>query len=274
LILVLLFPKGVIRQHHQLELALILYGVCLFFCIRYFPQLARRYITLASIARKLLGSTMKISWVFPVFLLWTMGQISRWVVQRWMGQDLSLNIEFEKEMFESLISASPIPETSFLNLLTALAVMPLAAFTTLSVLGGGAGAPPVWQGPFGYVHEDEGGVEMELGEKHRTFTQATQPTLPAPVTPSGVRTQLLGKTVNPPIPQTVFVQTLNDSTSMNVEQPYDPDNDQHPTPITANARSTRSHTGTPSMHQDSDVPMHQRPVIHGFTFDEDGLKRS
>jgi hypothetical protein len=37
-----------------------------------------------------------------------------------------------------------IPETSFLDLLTALAVMPLAAFTTLAVLEGGSTNPPDW----------------------------------------------------------------------------------------------------------------------------------
>ena len=144
LALVLLFPKNIIHQDRQLELALLLYVVCLFVAIRIFPYVARRYISYASLARRFLRSTMKIAWIFPVFLLWSMGQISNWIVQRWMGSDMTLNIQFEKEVFESLISAGPIPETSFLNLLTALAVMPMAAFTTLAVLGGGAGAPPAW----------------------------------------------------------------------------------------------------------------------------------
>lgn len=144
LALVLLFPRDLIHQNRQLELALLLYAICLFCAIRMFPYFARKYISLASLARKFLGATMKITWIFPVFLLWSMGQFSTWIVHRWMGKDLSLNIQFEKELFESLISAGPIPETSFLNLLTALAVMPMAAFTTLAVLGGGSGSPPEW----------------------------------------------------------------------------------------------------------------------------------
>ena len=64
-----------------------------------------------------------------------------------LGEDIALNIAFEKQLFESLISAGSTPETSFLNLLTALAVMPMAAFTTLAVLGGGAGEPPSWMRP-------------------------------------------------------------------------------------------------------------------------------
>ena len=144
--LVLMFPEGIIHQNRQLELALLLYA-SLYVSIRVFPGFARRYITLASLGRKFLGNTLRISWAFPIFLLWSMGQLSSYIVQQALGEDIALNIAFEKQLFESLISAGSSPETSFLNLLTALAVMPMAAFTTLAVLGGGAGQPPSWMKP-------------------------------------------------------------------------------------------------------------------------------
>ena len=43
---------------------------------------------------------------------------------------------------EDILNIGSVPEASFLDLLTALAVMPLAAFTTLTCLGGGSDAPP------------------------------------------------------------------------------------------------------------------------------------
>ena len=144
LVLVLVFPEGAVAQHRQLELALLLYAVSLYLSIRLFPGFARRYVKLANIARKLLGNTFRISWAFPIFLLWSMGQISSYIVQRVFGSNMSLNFQIEKQIFETMISAQSIPETSFLNLLTALAVMPMAAFTTLAVLGGGATTPPQW----------------------------------------------------------------------------------------------------------------------------------
>lgn len=153
--LVLMFPEGVVHQNRQLELALLLYGICLYISIRVFPSFARRYITLASLGRKFLGNTLRISWAFPIFLLWSMGQLSSYIVQRALGEDIALNIAFEKQLFESLISAGSSPETSFLNLLTALAVMPMAAFTTLAVLGGGAGQPPSWMRPGGKASVDD-----------------------------------------------------------------------------------------------------------------------
>ena len=160
LVLVLVFPDGVVAQNRQLELALLLYGVCLYLFIRLFPGFARRYITLASLARKLLGNTFRVTWAFPVLLLWSMGQISSSIVQRVFGSDMTLNIQFEQHVFEAMISAQSIPETSFLNLLTALAVMPMAAFTTLAVLGGGSASPPEWMRP--EVTEVDDAVQDQL----------------------------------------------------------------------------------------------------------------
>ena len=65
-------------------------------------------------------------------------------------------------MFESFISAGSTPETSFLNLITALAVMPMAAFTTLAVLGGGAGEPPSWMRPSEGHQSDDTQEQLDL----------------------------------------------------------------------------------------------------------------
>ena len=65
LALVLMFPEGVVHQNRQLELALLLYCICLFASIHLFPRFARRYITIASLGRKFLGNTLRISWAFP-----------------------------------------------------------------------------------------------------------------------------------------------------------------------------------------------------------------
>ena len=50
----------------------------------------------------------------------------------------------KKSFFESTLNIGSIPETSFLDLIAALAVIPLATFTTLAVLGAGSGDPPEW----------------------------------------------------------------------------------------------------------------------------------
>jgi hypothetical protein len=112
--------------------------------MKYYPLLAKRYIGIASFTRKWLISMTKISWLAPVLILWLMGRIASVVVLGWLGSDLELNIDLEKTFFESTLDIGSIPETSFLDLIAALAVIPLATFTTLAVLGAGSGEPPEW----------------------------------------------------------------------------------------------------------------------------------
>ena len=144
LAMVLMVPDTVMRENRRLELALILYIFTLSIVMKYYPKVASKYIGIASFTRKWLISMTKISWLAPVLILWLMGRMASVVVLGWIGSDIDLNIDFEKSFFESTLNIGSIPETSFLDLIAALAVIPLATFTTLAVLGAGSGDPPEW----------------------------------------------------------------------------------------------------------------------------------
>ena len=144
LAMVLMVPDTVMRENRRLELALILYIFTLSIVMKYYPKVANKYIGIASFTRKWLISMTKISWLAPVLILWMMGRMASVVVLGWIGSDIDLNIDFEKSFFESTLNIGSIPETSFLDLIAALAVIPLATFTTLAVLGAGSGDPPEW----------------------------------------------------------------------------------------------------------------------------------
>jgi hypothetical protein len=111
--------------------------------MKLFPMIAQKYIGLATITRRWLGSMGSITTATPFLVLWILGRIANIAVLGSMGDDISLSFQIEKELFETSFSIRSIPETSFVDLLTALAVMPLAAFTTLAALGAGAD-PPDW----------------------------------------------------------------------------------------------------------------------------------
>ncbi|DAC30301.1 MAG TPA: hypothetical protein HA327_03200 [Candidatus Poseidoniaceae archaeon] len=144
LAMVLMVPDTLMRENRRLELALILYIFTLGLVMKYYPKIAGKYIGIASFTRKWLISMTKISWLAPVLILWLMGRMASVVVLGWIGSDIDLNIDFEKSFFESTLNIGSIPETSFLDLIAALAVIPLATFTTLAVLGAGSGDPPEW----------------------------------------------------------------------------------------------------------------------------------
>ena len=250
--LVLMFPDGVVHQNRQLELALLLYGMCLYLSIRMFPAFARRYITLASLGRKFLGNTLRISWAFPVFLLWSMGQLSSYIVQRVLGEDIALNIAVEKQVFESLISAGSSPETSFLNLLTALAVMPMAAFTTLAVLGGGAGAPPSWMLQGRKTSSDDTQEQLDilsagLDQLAADVNQSTTPTPQSSYTPAVVQ-QVVVPVPSHPQPGAPPVPDASDADDMDFD---------------AVARRLANN----NEHEQPSAPSYNQPVIRGFDLD-------
>ena len=144
LAMVLMVPDSIMKENRRLELALILYIFTLGVVMKYYPMIAKRYIGIASFTRKWLISMTKISWLAPILILWLMGRMASVVVLGWIGSDIDLNIDFEKSFFETTLNIGSIPETSFLDLIAALAVIPLATFTTLAVLGAGSGDPPEW----------------------------------------------------------------------------------------------------------------------------------
>ena len=145
LFLVLIIPDTIMHTNRRLELALIVYIFGLLSVMKIYPKVAEKYIGIASFTRKWLISMTKLSWLAPVLVLWLLGRVASVAVIGWMGPDLNLSINLEKDLFETSLSIGSIPETSFLDLLTALAVMPLAAFTTIAVLGAGSSDPPEWR---------------------------------------------------------------------------------------------------------------------------------
>jgi hypothetical protein len=180
-------------------MALGIYLVVLILVMRIFPAFAKRNIGLAAFTRRWLISVTRISWLAPVLVLWLLGRIASLLVISWMGADVSGSIDLEQQIFENWLNIKNIPETSFLDLLTALAVMPLAAFTTLAALGGGSGPPPKWMEKSDELEEEEESVsdsaesksfappilpEIENEEEAFSFideqsTIDTQPTIPA-----------------------------------------------------------------------------------------------
>ena len=141
LALVLAVPDTIMREDRRLEMALLVYLGCFVLAMKAFPVIARKYIGLATFTRRWLGSMGSVTSLTPFLVLWILGRVANVAVLGSMGDGISLSFRVEKELFETSFSIRSIPETSFVDLLTALAVMPLAAFTTLAALGAGSDTP-------------------------------------------------------------------------------------------------------------------------------------
>ena len=173
LTLVMMVPESIVRLNRRLELAILLYIIGLLMAMRLYPRFCRKYIGIATFTRRWLISMTKLSWLAPVLVLWLMGRFASLVVLGWMGQDTELSITFEANLFETILGNAVIPETSFLDLLTALAVMPLAAFTTLAVLEGGSTNPPDWMNhPEDVISRFDGRESPDFGLLGKVTTAA------------------------------------------------------------------------------------------------------
>jgi len=175
---VIFIPDEWIRTDRRLEVAMACYLIVLIMVMRLFPKFARKHITTAAFTRRWLVSMTKLSFLAPVLVLWLMGRIASVIVLSWIGADVSSNLQLEQSFMEDFLNIGSVPETSFLDLLTALAVMPLAAFTTLACLGGGSGSPPAWMRIGNEIEiktpeqEGDGGAPVSIGRTVGTVTGA------------------------------------------------------------------------------------------------------
>ena len=175
---VIFIPDEWIRPNRRLEVALACYLIVLILVMRVFAKFARKHITIAAFTRRWLISMTKLSWLAPVLVLWLMGRLASVIVLSWVGADVSNTLHLEQSFMEDFLQIGSVPEASFLDLLTALAVMPLAAFTTLACLGGGSGTPPEWMRVGDEVaiktpeEEGDGGMIVSLGRTVGTVTGA------------------------------------------------------------------------------------------------------
>ena len=175
---VIFIPDEWIRPNRRLEVALACYLIVLILVMRVFPKFARKHITIAAFTRRWLISMTKLSWLETVLVLWLMGRLASVIVLSWVGADVSNTLHLEQSFMEDFLQIGSVPEASFLDLLTALAVMPLAAFTTLACLGGGSGTPPEWMRLGDEVaiktpeEEGDGGAIVSIGRTVGTVTGA------------------------------------------------------------------------------------------------------
>ncbi len=140
-------PSDWLIPNRLLELSMVGYLVSLALILRSFPNFAQRFVGAASTVRRFLVTVTKINWMFPVLILWLVGRIIVGFAFDLIQPDVSQwqQIALEKSIIEAFLPVNvEVPETSFLDMLVALAVLPLATFTTMAVLGGGRNDLPDW----------------------------------------------------------------------------------------------------------------------------------
>ncbi len=138
-------PAEYIATDRLMEFGMFGYLIALTIGLRIFPMYADRMVVVASRLRRAISKVTRFSWMAPVLLLWLFVRLAISIMFSQFGLDVENWQEFaiEKRLLEALLPVSiAVPESSFLDLLVALSILPVATFTTLvTVLGGGAEVP-------------------------------------------------------------------------------------------------------------------------------------
>jgi hypothetical protein len=138
------FPESFIRKDSALELGMVGYTIGLWVSFRVQPIISLKLIGFAAMFRKILWRITKISWILPVIILWGCARIILQFSLSTLGIDIAQwhDVQLGGLMLDLVAPDAQIPETAIIDYLVAISVLPMAAFTTISVLGGSNGLSP------------------------------------------------------------------------------------------------------------------------------------
>ena len=137
-------PENLIRKDSAFELGMLGYIIALWVSFRVQPIISSQFIGFAAMFRKILWRITKISWVLPVIILWACARfILRFSLDS-LGIEITQwhDVQLEGVILNLVAPEAKIPETAIIDFLVAISVLPMAAFTTISVLGGSNGLSP------------------------------------------------------------------------------------------------------------------------------------
>ena len=137
-------PEDFIRKDSALKLGMIGYIIGLWVSFRVQPIISSRLVGFAAMFRKVLWRITKISWILPVIILWGCARLILQFSLTTLGIDITQwhDVQLEGVILNLVAPEAQIPETAILDFLVAISVLPMAAFTTISVLGGSNGLSP------------------------------------------------------------------------------------------------------------------------------------
>ena len=156
-------PGSIVRPSRAFDLGMAGYLVALWIAVRIHPLVSWHLVGIAAMFRNVVWRVSRLSWILPIFLYWLVARL----VLLFSLDVLNVNYEqwhemqLEKIVLEMIAPDAEMPETAILDFIVAISVLPMATFTTISVLGGSQTMPD-WM--FDQEEKLESLRTKELGE--------------------------------------------------------------------------------------------------------------
>lgn len=131
-------PDNLVKSDSAFQLGIIGYLIALWAAIRIHPLISSRLIGVAYLLRNILGRFGRVSWTMPLILYWIFARFFLALSLGWLGIDYEQwhEMQLEKIVIQTVVDEADIPEKALLDSIVAISVLPMATFTTFSVLSG------------------------------------------------------------------------------------------------------------------------------------------
>ena len=136
-------PSKYVEPERAFELGMAGYFVALWIGLRIQPIYSKQLIGIAAWLRRILARISKFSWILPIIIFWFFARVSLGFGLQWLGVDYTAwhTVQLEAVLLNSIMPEESIPEAAIIDFLVAISVLPVAVFTTISVLGGAHDMP-------------------------------------------------------------------------------------------------------------------------------------
>lgn len=136
-------PDSLVRPSRAFDLGMAGYLVALWIAVRVHPVVSHQLVGIAAMFRNVVWRVSRLSWVLPIFLYWLVARVVLLVSLDVLNVDYEQwhEMQLEKIILETIAPGAEVPETAILDFIVAISVLPMATFTTVSVLGGSQEMP-------------------------------------------------------------------------------------------------------------------------------------
>ena len=136
-------PESVMRPERAFELGMAGYLVSLWLAVRMQPFISQHLVVFAAMFRTVIWRVSRFSWILPILIFWFTARFLLEASLDWLEVDFSKwnEIHIESLVLDRIAPDAEVPPKAIIDFLIAISVLPLATFTSISVLGGSNGIP-------------------------------------------------------------------------------------------------------------------------------------
>ncbi len=167
-------PDYMVKSGRAFDLGMAGYIIALWIAVRIHPIISWQLVGIAAMFRNVVWRVSKLSWILPIFLYWLVARLVLLVSLDWLGVNYAQwhEMQLERVILQAVAPEAEVPPTAILDYIVAISVLPMATFTTISVLGGSQEMPEWMSGQEDVLESLRGGQLKERFEEEEVVERS------------------------------------------------------------------------------------------------------